>query len=154
MPLNNKPYYVYVIESDNFDYTAIGDTVNLAARLESLNKHYKTDILISNRVNEGIKNSDFFIKEVDSVMVKGKDTPTTIYTIIFEKQFNPDYIEHYKKGIKMFKMGNFNFAIKYFEECLNLDPNDEIVRIYIERCKDFISNPPSDWKGVVQLNFK
>ncbi len=140
--------------SDNFDYTAIGDTVNLAARLESLNKHYNTGILVSENIYQGCIMDDFVFREADTVMVKGKDKPTTMYSLVSDDEFDQKFFALYKKGIKMFKIGNFIFARDFFLECLQLKPDDIIVGMYCSRCDSFIANPPENWTGSIVLDFK
>jgi len=140
--------------SDNFDYTAIGDTVNLAARLESLNKYYQTRILVSEEIYREAKNKEFLFREVDTVMVKGKDTPTTLYTILFPGEFDPAFLSSYHKAVKMFKMGNFLLAHQYFSESSRLNSKDFLVNLYLKRSEELMQNPPPDWNGAIALDFK
>lgn len=141
---------------DNFDYTAIGDTINLAARLESLCKYYSVNILVSNTVYKAcIKNSTSIeFRQIDTVMVQGKDEPTTIYSVEILSKYPNNYIHTYNKGLKMFELGNWNFAKDYFNQCKRIFPEDKIVDIYLERCKKFIDTPPENWKGAITLDFK
>ncbi|MBN2618801.1 MAG: adenylate/guanylate cyclase domain-containing response regulator [Spirochaetales bacterium] len=141
---------------DNFDYTAIGDTINLAARLESLCKYYNVNILVSNTVFEACKrkNSKTEFRIVDTVMVQGKKEATTIYSAEDLNFYPENFIHTYNKGIKMFSLGNWNFALDYFNICYSLLPSDRIVEIYINRCKKFLINPPESWDGAIILDFK
>lgn len=141
---------------DNFDYTAIGDTINLAARLESLCKYYEVDILVSTNIKKGCYNTgcNLYFREVDTVIVKGKDEPTTIFSLEDKDAFSLDFLDFYSKGLKMFKLGNWFFAQDYFEKCNKLAPNDRIIAIYLERCDKFIKTPPSNWQGAIVLDFK
>ena len=93
-------------------------------------------------------------REVDTVMVQGKDEPTTIYSVEKLINYPQDYINNYNKGIKMFKLGNWNFALSYFNICKSLYKVDEITDIYINRCEDFLIEPPDNWSGAITLNFK
>ncbi len=141
---------------DNFDYTAIGDTVNLAARLESLNKYYHTDILISEEVyREAIKvSSPLFFREVDTIRVKGKEKPVTIYSVELLNNYTDEFLSLYNKGLKMFKLSNWNLAYDFFYEAGKIIENDRIIEIYMERISEFINNPPDNWDGVYKMTFK
>ena len=142
--------------NDNFDFTAIGDTINLAARLESLCKYYDRDILVSKELKEGCQSQNFgeFFREVDTVMVKGKNRPTTIFSLEDISVYNSGFIDKYNKGIKMFKLGNWITAKEYFSKCHAIYRDDRIVNIYLDRCKEYLSSPPKSWNGSVVLNFK
>ncbi len=141
---------------DKFDYTVIGDTVNLASRLEGLTKHYKQKIIISDTVMEKVKGL-VLTREIDTVKVKGKDESTTIYSVETENNpaVNEDALKNYSKGLSMYKIKNWKTAIEYFQETLSKKPDDSISRIYIERCEGYLKNPPpADWDGIEVLDFK
>ncbi len=141
---------------DKFDYTVIGDTVNLASRLEGLTKHYKQKIIISDTVMEKVKGL-VLTREIDTVKVKGKDESTTIYSVEPEN-IEANYeeaLKNYSKGLSMYKIKNWKTAIEYFQETLSKIPDDSISRIYIERCEGYLKNPPpDDWDGIEVLDFK
>jgi len=142
--------------SDKFDYTIIGDTVNLASRLESLTKHYKTKVIVSEAVKDKVS-GELFLREIDTVKVKGKDKPTCIYTV--ENKNSPSLSENssknYNKGLAMYKMRNWKTATEYFQKVIGEAPHDFISEIYLERCKTYIkSPPPDDWDGSCDLDFK
>jgi len=139
---------------DNFDYTAIGDTVNLAARLESLNKHYGTYILISEATYNTVGSLTGELLEMDTVMVKGKAEPTKFYSLASQPVYSEECIRLYRKGLKMYRLGNFHFALDYFSKCLRMVPDDAHMLRYKERCCKFIDTPPETWTGAVQLDFK
>ena len=140
--------------ADKFDYTAIGDTVNLAARLESLTKHYRQDILISRVVYRQIYR-DYFCRLIDRARVKGKNEATEIYSLTVEPDLYTDgWRRIYSKGFRMYSLGNWYTAAGYLSECLELMPDDEVCRILLERCNSFLAEPPPDWDGAVALDFK
>jgi len=148
-----------------FDYTVIGDNVNLASRLETINKVYGTDIIISEFVYEKIKN-DFIARELDLIIVKGKTVPVKIFQLIdLEKQsiiYSADQIRNLKKLIEYFESGlnfyrekNFLRAIEEFEKVFLIEPDDKPTKVFIDRCFDFLNSPPpDDWYGVFESKIK
>ena len=102
MGVNSGPVAVGNMGSDRlFDYTAVGDNVNLASRLEGLNKYYGTNILISQATAEVLGNG-FILREVDLVKVKGKAQAVRIYEVIGEGEPAPElarFLELYHQGL-------------------------------------------------------
>ena len=140
--------------SDKFDYTAIGDTVNLAARLESLTKHYRQDILISKVVYCQIQ-KDYYCRLIDRAKVKGKNEATEIFSLLVNPEpYTEKWRQLYSRGLKMYSLGNWYTAETYLEECLKILPNDIVCEILLKRCRDFQASPPEAWCGAVTLDFK
>lgn len=140
--------------SVKFDYTAIGDTVNLAARLESLCKHYHRQILISEVMYHQLK-KEYFCRLVDVARVKGKTEPSRIYSLEIEPDLFPIiWREFYQKGLSMYIMGNWYLAIQYLEKALKILPEDFPTRQFLDRCEEYKSATPDHWDGAVTLNFK
>ncbi len=142
------------------DYTVIGDNVNLASRIENLTKFYKCPIIISqttlDELKEEIINSRFLTREVDTVIVKGKSNPIKIYEILC---FNDDsekkkMIERknlFEHGLKLYKESKFEEAIHQFK---NIE-KDYLSELYIQRCHDFLKNPPDKyWDGIYTIKSK
>lgn len=141
---------------DKFDYTVIGDNVNLASRLEGITKHYHRRIIISETVARKIR-EEFPLREVDTVKVKGKEQPTTLFSVetTLDGPLSPEAAEAYQKGLQLYKMQNWMTATEYFTKVEKLHPEDFLARFYIHRCKEFLDNPPGeDWDGAVALDFK
>jgi adenylate cyclase len=141
-----------------FDYTVIGDEVNLAARLEGANKQYWTSIIISESTYEKVK-LRARVRELDLVRVKGKRKPVKIYELSSMNGL-PDIEEDllinvYHQGLQNYKQREWYKAIKEFKRVLRYFPSDGPSRVYVSRCLDFIENPPPpDWDGVYEFKTK
>jgi adenylate cyclase len=143
--------------STRFDYTAMGDNVNLASRMEGLNKLYGTNIIITEKTLKFVKD-DFEIRKLDAVKVKGKKKPVLIYELVSGKdkldKKQVDFIKIYEEGLELYFNRKWNPAIKKFKEALKLR-NDKASKEFINRCENFIKNPPpKDWDGVWEMKTK
>ncbi|HBR17121.1 MAG: hypothetical protein A3G39_04185 [Deltaproteobacteria bacterium RIFCSPLOWO2_12_FULL_43_16] len=133
-----------------YEYTVIGDNVNLASRLEDLNKLYGTNIIVSERVYKQI-GEDFFCRELDIVQVKGKIKPVTIYELIDRKGVSSlkGAVDAFHRGLKYYREKRWEEAIKAFNTVIELKPDDGPSLLFIQRCRQFmVSPPPDDWQGI------
>jgi len=140
-----------------FDYTAMGDNVNLASRLEGLNKIYETNIIISDQTYQLVKDI-FYCRKLDAVKVKGKKTALYIYELIGKKnEVNKeiiDFILQYEQALDLYFKQQFKEAIEGFQKAQKIkkDPSSELM---ISRCTAFIDNPPDkDWNGIWEMKMK
>lgn len=120
------------------EYTVIGDSVNLAAKLERATKLYKLNILLCENTYKKIK-SVFHCREIDTILVKGKQIPVKIYTVEGEKTQNfPShqivFSKYYALGLNQYRKGNFNKAYTYFMSAKEINPQDTPTLIFLERC--------------------
>ena len=140
--------------SDKFDYTAIGDTVNTASRIEGLTKHYHRRILVSEEIADKV-GSSFDLREVDRVKVKGKLNATSLFAVEdVEAPLPAEARAQFDKGMKLYKQGNWETALDYFRAMVQAGVDDPICRDFIERCEGFLRSPPESWDGAIALDFK
>ena len=137
--------------SMRFDYTAIGDEVNLASRLEGLNKMYGTNIIVSEstRLKAG---SGLPFREIDLVAVKGKQKPVAIHELMIVD--DDKMRKTFGEALELYRNGNFTAALSLFDD-ISTNKQDHVSAIYVGRCREFISSPPpQDWDGVFVSTMK
>ena len=140
------------------NYTVIGDPVNLASRLEGLNKAYQTEIIISEKAYERCR--DYVeVRLLDFVIVKGKSEPVKIYELIGEKgDISPrrkEFITRFSNGIDLYLAREWEAALRVLRALLEKEPDDFGTKLYIKRCEEFQLNPPEpDWVGQFRYETK
>ncbi len=135
-----------------FNYTVVGDTVNLASRIESVNRVYGTNIIISEDTlnNTGDK---FLTREIGLIAVKGKEVPIRIYELIGEREAVDQecvlMVEKYNQGMELYKQKSFEKAIEVFSGILE-NNNDGPSEFYKKRCDNLRSNVDlsDDWQVI------
>jgi adenylate cyclase len=137
-----------------FDYTAIGDTVNLASRLEGACKQYRIFLLIGETTRERAGDA-FLVREADFVRVVGRVQPVRIFELLGERDDVPpaeiEAVRTYGRALESFRRRRWDQAGELFRS-LGKDP---LAAIYIERSEVFLRNPPpAEWDGVVELKTK
>jgi adenylate cyclase len=130
---------------DRFNYTAIGDGINLASRLEGLNKHYGTTIIASETIRSAV-GEQFEFRLLDRVAAKGKTEGITIYELRAAQASGPRpvFIERYEEAFSLYQSADFKRAVALLE--LQLD--DAPSQVLAERCREFILSLPASWSGV------
>jgi adenylate cyclase len=139
-----------------FDYTVMGDSVNLASRLEGTNKEYGTNVIISEYTYEKVKD-EMVCRELDSVRVKGKKLPVRLFELLGEKKdVAPwrEFVGRFETGLAKYRAGLWDEAIAAFESVLEVRPEDPPTRLYLERCRELKANPPDAWDGVFTMTRK
>jgi len=136
------------------DYTIIGDSVNLASRLEGLCKAYKAHIIISEFTKEKLTKK-YILRELDLVKVKGKNLPVKIYEVLGfgeNKEFEKE-LKTYYNALEYYRKGEFKKALDIFEELYKKN-NNYLYQLYIQRCKNLIKEPPKNWDGIYVFKTK
>lgn len=138
------------------NYSVMGDGVNLASRLEMLNKIYNTSIIISNGTHRYI-HRQFITRTIDQITVKGKSQSVVIYELMAEvntleaERLTP-LAEQFKLAYALYLKRDWQLAKRQFEAILEDYPEDKPSIIYIERCDNFIVNEPdASWSGISKL---
>ena len=140
---------------DKTDYSVIGDNVNLASRLEGLTKTYGTQILVSESVRADAGEDSFCFRHLDDVRVKGKKKAVPIYAVDRSPdEFPAEYKNAYIKGMELYKQGIWNLAKDYFVKALESVENDKAAKLMLDRCEEFIKNPPENWDGAIAFMTK
>jgi len=136
------------------EFTAIGDSVNLSARLESATKQYGVDIIVSHSVWEKAE-AQFVFRSADLVVVKGKEVPIHVHAVLSSSAVPPPPgLADYESGITAFRAGDFALALRAFKSARMAGLDDELTSLYLHRCETLIANPPQSWNGVWVLKEK
>jgi len=138
------------------DYTCMGDHVNLASRLEGVNKEYHTHILVSEFTWREVR-EHFVAREIDRVRVVGRGEAVGVYELVATREDGVDgetaaLLAGFAEGLSLCRARQFAAAHEAFEALAARFPDDGPTATYLERCQNnVIAPPPLDWDGVFQL---
>jgi adenylate cyclase len=141
---------------DRINYTVLGDSVNLASRLEGINKYYGTEIAVSETTHEMVKDR-FEFRMLDRIAVKGKSQPVAIYELLAEKEkLDKKLLKiygYYEDGLSCYFEGKWDQAIKYMDFVLRY-VRDTPATVIKSRAETYKAAPPKDWNGVYSFSTK
>jgi adenylate cyclase len=143
-----------------FDYTVIGDSVNLASRLEGANKRYDTAVMISESTFHSLTPGLFRMRTLDVIKVKGKSEPVKVFEVLGESTLalKPEeelYYQAYEEAFAAYLSRDFHPARAKFQKALSLRPNDPAARDMLERIESLDpADLPPDWDGSISLTSK
>ncbi|MCB1196431.1 CHASE2 domain-containing protein, partial [bacterium] len=143
---------------NKFNYTVLGDSVNLGARLEGANKFYGTGIIVSEAVTRQI-GYQFITRMLDRVKVVGKEKAVAIYELLGFSDSDSArfaaFLQEYNKGLELFYARDWKKAAARFKQARILKPHDRPSYILLERCESYLAIPPADdWDGTFQFTSK
>lgn len=137
--------------SERFAYTVMGDTVNLAARLESLNKYYGTSILATGELRDATAD-EFIWRMVDRVRVVGRESACDLYELVSDGNSpsrRQSFIKEYEHALQLYIQGDFDAALQSFVNATEFDADDLATRQLIKRCQLLSKEAAqTDWDGI------
>jgi len=151
--INTGPCIVGNIGASNAqDYTVMGDTVNLASRLEGAAKVYGTRTLVAHETVVAAGGA-LRVRELDAIRVKGKVQPVRVYELLGPLSVaEPAYVSVFAHGLTLYRARRFTEAKEAFASIAEVDP---AARAFDARCQRFMAEPPGpDWDGVYNLDSK
>jgi adenylate cyclase len=151
--MNSGPAVVGNLGSHTrFDYTMIGDAVNLAARLEGINKQFGTYTIISQSTKE-LMDDAFPVRELAKIVVVGRREPVIVYEpllpVAVEGMRNS--LEKFSVGLALFYKGDFSGAEAAFSE---IAETDAAAGAYVSKCRQMLEQPPKEWQGIWVMTAK
>ena len=142
---------------DHYQYQPVGDAVNTASRMEGLNKHLGTQILVSEEVLEQL--DDFLVRKLGQFILAGKSMPVAACELICKREVSTELQKNlckiFAQALDAFRSQSWNEASAGFNDAVKIQPEDGPSHFYLGWCEKYKTNPPGDgWNGVIHLGTK
>ncbi len=140
---------------ERMNYTVMGNSVNLSARIESLTGHYGAQLLLCGETYRLLTDAPRS-RLLDMIRVKGQKTPANIFEIIYAQPgaHDAEWLQSYAAGLASYTEGSFQQARTQFDTSTRANPVDKAAKILLERCDILLQTPPADWDGVWTMESK
>lgn len=140
---------------ERMNYTVMGNSVNLSARIESLTSHYGVQLLVCSETYRALKNP-YHSRLIDKIRVKGQSTPAALYEILYgpTPENETQWLSAYANGLSAYESAKFADGIALFEEALKVNPSDKASKVLLSRCRILLERPQPDWDGVWSMESK
>lgn len=133
-------------------YTMMGDTVNLAARLETISGKYGAEILIGSETRKALDQKAIAVRHLDRIRVKGRATPEDVFEVLGEAGDTlQTQCDRYEESLLQYLAGSFDRAFTGFDACKSCEPlahRNNPCQVLQDRCKSLLAEPPKEWDGV------
>jgi adenylate cyclase len=139
---------------DHYEYRAVGDIVNTSTRIQGLNSHLGTKILLSSEVLAGV--AGLQTRELGSFILSGKSRPVVIHELLgaeadTEAASRSDYLAHFAEGLAAFRAGDWHMAGSIFTAMQAENRQDGVLQFFLARCS---MQAPPDWDGMIRMELK
>ena len=138
------------------DYTAVGDTVNLASRLERLNRQYNTSTLLTEAAVGDAEQAGVVVREIDLIRVRGRTATTRLFELAWREDTAADWTGNdaeWQGALARYRSGAFPEAMDRFRALEEAMPGDPVVALYLERLERLgRSAPENEWDGVFKVD--
>jgi adenylate cyclase len=144
---------------NKMDYTVMGNAVNLAARLEGVNKQYNTGGILISEYTKVKLGDDFLLRSLDRVRVVGINTPLRLYELLDMRQeasaADLAMVTSWEQAIERYEHREFEAALGDFQSIIAANKEDQVAKLYLARCEQYLKDPPApDWDEVYNLTQK
>jgi class 3 adenylate cyclase/DNA-binding response OmpR family regulator len=140
---------------ERMNYTVMGNSVNLAARIESLTSYYGAQLLVCSDTFSSLHKS-YRSRLLDKIRVKGQQTPAALYEILYSNppEQESEWLSAYSQGLSAYESGKFMDAKQLFQKALLFNSNDTAAQVLLARCEYLLEHPDPEWDGVWSMASK